>query len=165
MILSDTTSASNPALCSLILRNFLIGFEKNNKSGCELPVLFLVLPLILSKDIRSRFKGTNSSTGLITWISREPQMLLNLAKRIEITEMITREAIIFGITNDVIKLNEDGHFNSDNKGIVLARIKSTIKTDNQPDISEMIKTSEIFGKWCGQLKDSTILYNVMGLTL
>lgn len=70
MISSDTYSITNPALGSFVLWSFLQGYESNNKQGCPYLLLFLPLPLMLSESIRKDFRGTNSATGLHTWVSR-----------------------------------------------------------------------------------------------
>ena len=165
MISSDINSANNPALCSLILRSFLTGFEEVKKDGCEFPILFLTLPFILSGNIRERFKGSNINTGLLTWLSREPQVLINLPKRIEVANLLTKKAIIFGTTNNVIKITDNGLFMSDSSGIVKSKLDLIITEDNQSDIYEMFTLSKRFGGWCGQLESTIILYNIMGLTL
>lgn len=165
MISSDTYASTNPALCSLILWHFLKGYEEVNKKGCELPILFLPIPIVLSKNIRQTFQGTNSTTGLLTWLSREPQILINIAHRIESTSTLTREGIVFGSGNNIISLNYEGYFYSDNKGIVQKRLKTFIDLPAVEDLKEVFSLSKRLGNWCGQFDSTKIILNIMGLTL
>lgn len=165
MISSDTYASTNPALCSLVLWHFLKGFEEVSKKGCEFPILFLPIPIVLSKNIRQTFHGTNASTSLLTWLSREPQILINMAERIEATNVITKEGIIFGNGNSIIYLNENGYFYSTNKGLVQKRLQELINTPDGEDLKEIFLTSRRLGSWCGQLDSTKIILNIMGLTL
>ncbi|MFD0048905.1 three component ABC system middle component [Actinomycetes bacterium NPDC127524] len=162
MISSDTFASTNPALCSLILWSFLKGFETVDQKGCELPTLFLPIPLVLSRNIRETFYGTNNSTGLLTWLSREPQVLLNVGQRIEASNSITKAGIIFGTGNKIISFDEHGLLYSNNQGLVQKRLKAN---KGGEDLKEVFSMSQRFGSWCGQLESTKIIYNVMGLSL
>ncbi|MCM0626615.1 DUF6521 family protein [Lysinibacillus sp. OL1_EC] len=165
MISSDIYASTNPAFCSLVLWHFLKGYEEVSTEGCELPILFLPIPIVLSKSNREAFIGTNTSTGLLTWLTREPQVLINIAERIESTNNITRESIIFGIGNDIISINNHGKFYQNNKGIVQKRLKIFLNTPPGEDLKEIFSVSKKLGNWCGQMNSSKIILNIMGLTL
>lgn len=162
MISGDTYSTTNPALCSLILWSFLSGFEQVKKDGCELPILFLPLPLILSKTIRNNFEGSNTATGLLTWIARNPSILINIAQRVEATQNITRDAILFGTTNNVLAFNDEGLVFSNNKGIKVSKV---FLEDHFKEGKEMLLTTRRFGNWCGQLESTKTIFNVLGVSL
>lgn len=165
MISSDIYASTNPAFCSLVLWHFLKGYEEVSKEGCEFPILFLPIPIVLSKNNREAFIGTNTSTGLLTWLTREPQVLINIAERIESTNHITRGAVIFGSGNNIITFNNNGHFFSENKGIVQRRLNIFLNTSVGEDLKEIFLVSKKLGNWCGQINSSKIILNVMGLTL
>ena len=162
MISADTYTTTNPPLCSLILWSFLNGFEHLKKDGCELPILFLPLPLILSKAIRNNFEGSNTATGLLTWIARNPSILINLAQRIEVTQDITREAILFGASNDVFTFNDDGLIFSNKNGIKVSKVFSE---DHFEGGKEMLLTTKKLGTWCGPLESTKTIFNVLGVSL
>ncbi|WP_368298401.1 three component ABC system middle component [Cytobacillus firmus] len=162
MISADTYTSTNPALCSLIVWSFLNGFETIKKDGCELPILFLPLPLILSKNIRNNFEGSNTSTGLLTWIARNPSVLINIAERIEVTQDITKEAILFGATNNIFTFNDNGLIFSNKSGIKVSKVYSE---DHFDEGKEMLLTSKKFGVWCGQLESTKTILNVLGVSL
>ncbi|PRT29283.1 three component ABC system middle component [Bacillus wiedmannii] len=165
MIASDTYASTNPALCSLIIWHFLKGFEEVNEHGCEFPILFLPIPIVLSKNIRKTFQGTNSSTSLLTWLSREPQILLNIARRIETASDITRKGIMFGGANYIVSFDIEGKVHSTNKGLVQKHLKEFLDMYGKDDLKEVFQISKRLGNWCGQLNSTRIILNIMGLTL
>jgi len=162
LISADTYTSTNPALCSLVLWSFLNGFEQTKKDGCELPILFLPLPLIISKTIRNKFDGSNNTTGLLTWVARNPSVLINVGQRIEVTKNITKEAILFGATNEVFNFNDDGLVFSNKKGIKVSKVQSGSHFEND---KEMLLTARRLGSWCGQLESTKTIFNVLGVSL
>ncbi|WP_269411369.1 three component ABC system middle component [Lentibacillus daqui] len=162
MISTDTYSATNPPLCSLILWSFLNGFEEVKKEGCEFPILFLPLPLVLSKPIRNNFDGTNTSTGLLTWISRNPSAIIDIAQRIEVTQDITREAILFGTTNKIFYFDDEGLIFFNKSGIKVSKIYTE---EHFEESRKTLTVAKKLGSWCGQLESTKTIYNVLGVSL
>ncbi|MEK3742406.1 three component ABC system middle component [Brevibacillus fluminis] len=160
MISTDVFSITNPALGSLVIWSFLQGYEENEKSGCSFPLLFLPLPLILSKSIRDEFKGTNAETGLYTWITRKQNVLINLDLRINKCSDLTRNAIIFGCTNEILVIRENGKLHSNNKGVYKGRINNS-----SDEVKEMINVSKKLGIWLSQINSTSSILNSLGLTL
>lgn len=159
MIANDIYSMTNPILGSVLLWSFLQGYEVHSE-GCPFPLIFLPLPLVLSKTIRDEFKGTNTETGLYTWITRKQNVLINLNTRIERASDITREAIIFGFSNEILIIHEDGTIRSNGKGIVKSRI-----TNSSDEIRDMIGASRKIGVWFSQINSTSNILNSLGLTL
>ena len=160
MISTDVFTITNPALGGLILWSFLQGYESNEKEGCPFPLIFLPLPLILSKTIRDEFKGTNAGTGLYTWVAKNPKVLVNLKIRIESSSQVTRNAIVFASASQVLKISEDGVLFSNNSGIAKNKIK-----DSSDEINEMVRIANRFGKWLSQINSVSDIYNSLVLRL
>jgi hypothetical protein len=156
----DIYSITNPALSSLLLWSFVQGYERIEKSGCPFPLLYLPLPLVLSKSIRDEFKGTNADTGLYTWITRKPNVLVDLKVRIEKTSILTRNAIVFSCSSEVLTILDTGTVTSNSKGIVKSRINNI-----SDEINEMLKSSKRLGIWFAQLNSPANIFNSLGLTL
>lgn len=160
MLSTDIYSISNPALGSLILWSFLQGYEVSKKDGCSFPLIFLPIPLVLSQSIRDEFKGTNAETGLYTWITRKQSILINLHARIQKSSTLTRNAVIFGCTNEILTIREDGTFLSRNNGLNKSRIK-----ESSHEIKEMINLSKRLGVWLSQINSTSSILNSLGITL
>lgn len=160
MISSDVYSITNPALGALLLWSFLQGYAEREKDGCPFPLMFLPLPLVLSKSIRDEFKGTNNETGLYTWLTRKQNVLVNLDSRINKSSILTRIAIIFGCSNEIILIQENGTLISNNKGIIKSRISSS-----SAEVKDMIIVSKKLGIWLSQINSTSNIFNSLGLTL
>jgi len=160
MVSNDVFSITNPALGSLILWSFLQGFEAAKKNGCPFTLIFLPLPLVLSQSIRDEFKGTNAETGLYTWITRKQSVLINLDTRINMSSTLTRNAIIFGCSNEILTIQENGTILSKNKGLFKSRIN-----ESSDEIKEMINVSRKLGIWLSQVNSTSSILNSLGLTL
>ncbi len=163
MISSDIYASTNSALCSLILWSFLSGFQKQSNRGCEYPLLYLPIPITISGNTRRNFSGTNINTGLLTWISNNPEVLINLAERIDLAKEITQEATLFGSANSIIAIEKNsGLIKAINSGIYTSKVITTNVDEEQREIFTIAKR---FGEWCGQIDSSKIILNTMGLTL
>ncbi|QWC23633.1 hypothetical protein KJK41_04550 [Bacillus haikouensis] len=163
MISSDIYASTNPALCSLILWSFLSGYQEQNGKGCEYPLLYLPIPMMVSGNTRNKLQGTNINTGLLTWVSNNPEVLIKFAERIELAKEITEDAIIFGSANSIIDIEkESGLFRAINSGIYSTKVINTNKDKEQ---KEMFVFAKRFGAWCGQIHSSKIILNVLGMKL
>lgn len=159
-MLSDIYSITNPALGSLILWSYLQGYEVAEKDGCPFPLIFIPLPLVLSRSVRDEFKGTNAETGLYTWITRKQSILINLDARIQKSSTLTRNAIIFGCSNEILTIQEDGTLLSKNNGLLKSRIK-----ESSDEIKEMMSLSKRLGVWFSQVNSTSSILSSLGLTL
>lgn len=161
MTASDIYSFTNPALCSLILWSFVQGFEQENKNGCEVPLIFLPLPIILSGSTRAEFFGTNVKTGLLAWIARKPKVLINIGEKIEKVSKVTREALIFGCSNGIFSISDNGNIQSG-----IGNIKhSGFNNLTSSELKEMFSVAKRLGAWCGQMKSTTTIFYSMGITI
>lgn len=158
MISSDTYTITNPALGSFVLWSFLQGYESNNKQGCPYLLLFLPLPLMLSESIRKDFRGTNSATGLHTWVSRNQKTLLRFSERVEKTSSISKEAIIFGVSNKILQFQDDGTLTTVNKGLIMKKLNSL-----SDELKEIASASKKLGNWMSQMESSSSILISLGL--
>lgn len=157
---TDIFSITNPALTSLILWAFLEHYEGNRDEGCPYLLVFLPLPMVLSKSIRNEFKGTNAATGLYSWITRKQSVLINLNARVNSTISLTRNSIIFGCSNGIITIQENGTLISNSKGLIKGRLKNI-----SDEFEEMISASRRLGTWFSQINSTSSILNSLGLTV
>lgn len=153
----DIFTITNPALGSFILWSFLQGYE-SNKQGCPYHLLYLPLPLILSENIRNEFKGTNAATGLQTWILRNQKSLLQFSERIEKTQNLTKEAIVFGCSNKIFQIQDDGSMISLGKEINKKNLNKL-----SDELKEMASAAKKLGKWLSQSNSVSNILISLGL--
>lgn len=160
MVSSDVYTITNPVLGSIVLWSFLQGYESNSERGCFYPLLLLPLPLVLSESIRNEFKGTNSATGLYTWVSRNQKVLLRFNERVKKTNQFSKKAIVFACSNKIMHFQEDGTLISSNKGIIKKNMNSL-----SSELKEMLSVSKRLGYWMSQMDSPSSILNSLGLTL
>src|SRR3954447_23234848 len=105
---TDTFAMTNPALTSILLWQFVKSFEEATGSGPTLSLCYIVLPIVMSRSMVESFAGTNVATGLLTWLTRHPELPLKMPGRIGNTRELTAKAIRFGIAYRLFTVKEDG---------------------------------------------------------
>ncbi len=101
----DVYASTNPAFTSLVLRDFALGCVAVRPAGVEFPLIFLCLPIVLSRRVAATLAQTNRATGLLNWISRNPQILLRFPDRLRQTTLYTRAALRFGILHRLLQVD------------------------------------------------------------
>ncbi len=142
----DLFAATNPALCSVILWYFARGYRSRDSEGVPLSAILLPLPIVLSQDLASSFKGTSSTTGLLGWINKTPEVTVGLADRVERTAGYARAGLIFGVRQRVFEITSDGR--------VLESKRGFLKQPNTRDSGELgrrMKLAECLGKWVAEV--------------
>ena len=83
----ETANLLNPAFCAAILYAEVAEYQKKATSGMAFPLLYLILPILLHQDTRSR---VDSRTNMLVWLQRHPDVLVGFP---EIAGFIVRLGI------------------------------------------------------------------------
>lgn len=130
----------NPSFCAILLYSATFEYQKKAKSGMPFPLLYLVLPIILHKNTRSR---VNSRTNMVVWLQRNPDVLVGFADRAKSLIGFTNEAIEF--------LLFQGNCEIINGGLSIIKTVSKSKivqyAANDQEIAECIQKAEHVGRW------------------
>ena len=129
----------NPAFCGRVLYSTIKTYIEKTGSAFPFLLIYLVLPLILHKESRSKI---NSRTQLHLWIQQNPQLLIDFPKRARELVPITNEAIEFLLQTGMILLSTNGEIEISPTAIKLSKTKFT-----DTEISECLKKSEQIAKW------------------
>lgn len=154
----DIYAMTNPSFCTTILWSYILGYTENDHLGCEYPLAFLPIPLLLSKQILKTFDGTNVRTGFMHWILENQNILVDIAKRIELTSDYTRQAILFGTKYDLFVIKSEGRI------LVEERI-NTSKLKSNYELNHLVKISSRLGRWVGEVKSTKEIFYSLGVTL
>lgn len=147
------TSASllNPAFCGEIIRRTIFYYKQRNDKGFPYPLLFLILPVVLSQDIRKSMP-LRSNALFHTWVQENEKLLFDFAYRTKISKPYTQEAVSFLIANQAVQVNNDGTIEISKS----YRIRAIDDDEIHSEIKEIYKKAELLGKWYSQLTPSTI---------
>ena len=154
----DVYAMSNPALCSVILWSFASGYPA--EAGPALPLTFAVLPIVMSKRSVGTFDGTNVNTGLLGWISRHPELRVGLPERMEKAADLTRDALLFGLTNQILQIDSLGQVCATRKG--LRRSPPYPAAD---DRGRMLNAAKRLGQWMSASPDTETIFYALGVGL
>jgi hypothetical protein len=150
----DVFAETNPAFCALILFKFCQGYYNETKEGVPFPLVLLPLPIILSNDLSKSFEHTIATTGFFRWIEKNPEILIDLSKRINDSSEFIKPAIEFGLYKKIIQVDNSGF---------LTPIKSSINNRKKPELDYLFKYAERLGNWIGQVNSTKTIYNHLGI--
>ena len=149
----DIFAETNPALCSLIIFHFCLGYEKTNTLGTPFPLIIIVLPIILSNDLSSSFDNTSVRTGFFGWIEKTPSIILNISDRINDSNEFIKPAIEYGLFKNIFAINEKGN---------LKTVQKSIK-NKKYNFSHLFKHAERLGSWMGEVNSVKTIYNHLAI--
>ncbi len=142
----DIYSKSNPALNSIILWYFIRSYMKENDAGCELPIIYTVLPIILSDKLESSFESTNVNTGFLKWINNNPQVINQLNDRVVGTRSVTKKSFLFSVSTGIVVFDGVGFSACDN---AFKKLPGFPKTNIK--MNKLITNSKKLGAWMGKV--------------
>ena len=106
----DVFAETNPAFCCVVFAQFCLAYQQVQLA--ERPptaaLIYLVLPIAISEDLAPTFEGCNKDTGLAVWLSRNPKVVADLAKKVNLTLEITTAAVRFGCVTGTLCLTGYG---------------------------------------------------------
>ena len=155
---TDTFAYTNPAFCALMLRGFVEHYMKAEKRGVPLPLMLLPLPIALSGDLADTFDGTNSRTGLITWVGRHPEITLDLGRRIEALTPFSREALLFALSRRILDINDAGCVVLDESGM-----KKALRFPTSEPRGRVLLITRTLGRWVGEVRSTETVLACLGL--
>lgn len=145
----------NPAFGSLLIRETAVEYEKTTKVGLPYAVAFLVLPLSLHRPTREALPSTSKSL-LHAWIQEHPAIQALVPERTRRLRLFSREAILFGLQNGVLKVAEDGRLQNARKGKVSF-------SNDAVDARNALAAAGLLGRWFGKVSDPSLIFAMWGM--
>ena len=153
----DTYAVTNPAFCSLVLRAFTEGYVEGDPAGVPLALILLPLPLVLTREIAETLGHTNVTTGLLPWVSSNPQVTIGLSERLANTARYSREVLLFGLRQRIVDINDGGRVVPIPDGLVR---KPSFAVSTEP--GRAISLSRRLGVWAGQVGSPETVFLSLG---
>ena len=100
------------------------------------------------------FAGTNKTTGFLTWLSRKPELMIELPSTIADARELTSEALCFGIAYGLFTINADGALEAKPKAITF---KTRLREDERLD---MVRAAHRLGTWTSFLPDHAVFFSL-----
>ena len=145
--LDEVYLVQNPALGAILIWEFVKGFVRQSAGRLpELPLLFIVLPIVFNETLRTAISGTNPSSGLrlfATKFSKDQEVLLALQRRMLILRPTSLSSLSIGLESGLLTLN-----------VSTASVDCTTKRyppKTRMAVRELGKHADKLGGWCGSL--------------
>ena len=155
----DIYSNANPALCSIVLWHFIQSYSEQDDRGCELPLLYTVLPIVLSSKLEKSFNGTNKSSGFYKWLNNSPQVINQLGERIEGTKIYTKNGFLLGLATGALNLDNAARFSTSEAAF---KRMPNIPASNER-IKKIVNITKRLGTWMGQVSDTREIFKSLRL--
>ncbi len=155
----DVFAETNPAFCCVVFAQFCLAYQQAQPT--ERPptaaLIYLVLPIAISEDLASTFEGCNKDTSLTVWLSRNPKVVTELAKKVNLTLEITTAAVRFGCITGVLRLSGDGDVES-----ALKKFPASI---TRGIASAALKRARLFGAWAAAMGSPRAVLEALGVSV
>ena len=118
---------------------------------------FLVLPLTLHTPTREALPG-RANTAFAGWVANHAELLVELPDRTRRLRPVSREALLFGVRQQVLALEGGGVLPG--ARLVRRRGHLAVSTD---EIATVIRAAGLLGRWFGAQSTETSILQGMGV--
>ncbi len=147
----------NPAFCALLLRDATRSYCDYDKAGMPYVLAFLLLPLVLHRKTRESVSQRPTTT-FGQWIERNSDVMLGFADRSRELNLLTKEAIMFGLQHGVLSIGVTG-------SIVPADASTghppSWHNNSPPQI--YVTCARNIGKWFADVGDEATICRLLGV--
>lgn len=145
----------NPAFCGRLLYAAIKEYERKTQHAFPFPLVYLVLPLILHKQTRTRI---SSRTQLLQWIQANQHLLIGFARRTKELVVITNEALELLLQSGLIQITKSGELCNAKTQRSLSKTRFV-----DSEISECITKSEHVARWFASTGKIETIYIGLGV--
>lgn len=154
----DVFAETNPAFCGAVLAQFCLAYQATRPGVSPAAALvYLVVPLSISGDLASTFDGCNRETGFTLWMGRNPEVSVDLAKKVNSTLEITTAAIRFGCIAGIFRLTPDGGVESTRKTLPAAVTTGVA--------GSALKRARLLGIWMAGMGSPRSVLEALGVSV
>lgn len=145
----------NPAFCGELVRRCSQEYTKSEKSSGALPfqLSFVLIPFILHKATRETLPKSIKKS-FISWIEENQSIKMEIPDLVKRTVPFTKEAIMFLITYEIIKINSKGE---------LSVLQKASKQKFTGEVGECYEKAEFLGKWLASSGSPQSIFITLGI--
>jgi hypothetical protein len=154
----DVFAETNPAFCGAVLAQFCSAYQATPPGLAPTAALvYLVVPLAISEDLAPSFDGCKRETGFTLWMSRNPKISVDLAKKVNATLEITTAALRFGCIAGIFKLTPEGGVESAKKALPAAVTNGVA--------GAALKRARLMGIWMAGMGSPRAVLETLGVSV
>ncbi|MGC2656525.1 MAG: three component ABC system middle component [Bryobacteraceae bacterium] len=149
----------NPAFGAILIAEAINEFQKKSNKPLPFAVTFLVLPIVLHEATRDALPKS-TLTALLPWVQDNREQLVGFAGRVQNSREISREAILFGLQNDVLSLNENGELTIGANRKTVTPTRTPLFTD---EARNCVERSGFVGRWFAATGTTANIFSAWGV--
>ena len=159
-IAHDLFAETNPAFGIYTIVGFCRNYRTVSPQAPSISLVYLALPIALSRDTERSFEETNSRTGLLAWLSRYPDVRMNIAARIDASLDIISASIKLGVMSKTLVLVEGGAIEIGPSSLTKSSVHKL-----SPEPKKVIRRAERLGLWMGKAGTAGTIFSAFGVSL
>jgi hypothetical protein len=97
---------------------------------------------------------------LLPWVQENREHLVGFADRVQNLRDITREAILFGLQNDILAMNETGGITLGASRKSVTQLRTPLFTD---EVQACVERSSFIGRWFAATGTTANIYSAWGV--
>ena len=153
----EVANLLNPAFCAVVIFEAARSYQKELESSLPYSLSYLVLPLVLHENTRSRLPST-TRTKMHSWIRDNADLRIGFAERTRQMQPYTKDSLLFGMTMGIFGVDEQiGTINIYQNRLKRPKWKSGTETD------ACVKKSALLGKWFALTGEPTTIFAMWGI--
>lgn len=159
-IAHDLYAETNPAFGTYAAIGFCREYKSASTQNPSIALVYLALPIAMSRDTGRSFSETNITTGLLAWLNRYPEIRLNLDARLDASLDVVSASLRLGLTSNALALADDGAIGLGPKPPIKAPVE---RLPAEP--KKVIRRAERLGGWMGKAGSVGSVFSAFGVTL
>ena len=158
-IAHDLYAETNPAFGAYATIGFCREFQSVSAESPSIALVYLALPIAMSRDTEKSFSETNIATGLLAWLNRYPEIRLNLGARLDASLDVVSASLRLGLTSNALALDDGGAIGLGPKPPLKA------PADKLPaEPRKVIRRAERLGGWMGKTGSAGSIFSAFGVS-
>lgn len=150
----------NPGFTASILLSAADTYQQLMRTGLPLAYCYIVAPLVLHAETRSRLP-TTMATKLLTWSERNGDLVATFGSRVSELRTYVSQGVLAATVSGMADL-------ADGTALLPLTIKPVAayaKTSGSSEVTEILKKSAFVGKWLAAAGTPATVFTALGVSL
>jgi Family of unknown function (DUF6521) len=148
----------NPPFCALVLSLAVEDYVRSLRDGMPFALAFLVLPIVLHKPTRDSLPQ-RTTRALSSWLEEHEDFRATFAERARALSPYVREALLYNLVQERLKLSEQGHLLVGTKTKGFAKYVATA-TD---EVKDCLSKARFVGRWLTSAGNVPTIFALWGV--
>jgi len=148
----------NPSYISLLVREFVRGYQSERRQGAPVVLVFVAIPLVLYLPVRSSIPR-NITSSMYVWTEDHRDLQAAVAQRAGALHDVVRRGVMFALAAGTVGLERALLFTDEGP---LAK-PSTLKSITTPDMAAALSRIAWIGRWFARAGDPATILLTWGL--